>query len=232
MLKSILATALNTLYPPLCFHCQADWSEGPLCSHCLSLLEVVDPATRCRYCFSSHVNPGQGTCRRCILEEPVLDSFAAVFDYYGPVTSLISQFKYSGKYWLAEGLAAYMAAQWVQLDWPVPDLIVPVPIPWLRRIDRGYNQSALLAKSLSKILNAPYAMCLSRSVGDCSQASLSRSLRKKLDGNTFRLRRSVDDKTVLLIDDVFTTGQTLNCCAEKLLEGCPAKIYGLSLAAA
>lgn len=169
-------------------------------------------------------------CRKCLDEEPIFDGVSAAFEYIGPITTLIPQLKYGNKYWLAEGLGGYMAAQFLQMDWPIPDVIAPVPMAWNKSLARGYNQSYLLAASVGKILKVPVKPLLKRRCGDFSQAGLTKERRIGLDGQNIRLKRSVYDQTVLLIDDVITTGSTLKRCGEALLEGCPSKIYALSLA--
>jgi ComF family protein len=122
-------------------------------------------------------------------------------------------------------------AQFFRLDWPIPDVIVPVPISLTRWLDRGYNQSALIAKEMSTLLEVPALDVLKRRSGDYSQAGLSYAQRKTLSSNSFLLKKSlsIQEKTVLLIDDVYTTGTTLACSAEALCAGFPEHIYGLTL---
>lgn len=124
-----------------------------------------------------------------------------------------------------------MAYQFLQLEWPKPDLIVPIPLTFTHQLSRGYNQSLLLAEELGKILDIPVKSILKRKFGDYSQAGLSFKQRVALAENTFSLKdkNSIQDLTILLIDDVVTTGTTLKLAAEALQEGFPSHIYGMTL---
>jgi ComF family protein len=160
-----------------------------------------------------------------------LDKIAAAFDYEGPAATLMRQLKYGGQSYLAQGAGAYLTAQFLRLEWPMPDYIIPVPMSFMHWLDRGYNQSLLLAESMGEMIQRPVQDILYRRSGDYSQAGLSRWQRQELDGRTIRLNATLDlrDKTVLLVDDVMTTGSTIRKCAEVLMEAAPARIYGLVL---
>jgi ComF family protein len=138
--------------------------------------------------------------------------------------------KYGNQRYLAEGMGAFLFAQFEQLGWPIPDMIVPVPISWLRRMDRGFNQSLLLAKELANYIDCPCEDILKRRSGDFSQAALSLEQRQGLVGDSFYLsdKANIKGKTILVIDDVLTSGSTLHRCAEALMEGVPNRLYGLT----
>lgn len=155
---------------------------------------------------------------------------AAACEYQGPAATMIRLMKYGDQPELAEAAAAFLAMQWIQLDWPSPDYIVPVPCSWLRRFERGYNQAELIAGALGKLINAPVNLSLRRSIGDYSQAGLSREQRLQQPLKSFHLQNcsELEDKIILLVDDVMTTGRTLNVCAEALHEAFPRDIYGMT----
>lgn len=224
---------VNLVYPPLCLHCKESITEDThiFCEACLGLMQLIDPAERCPHCFSSNYSLESRHCPECQRTPPILNAIAAAFDYVGPAACLVRKLKYSDKSYLSKGCGAYLAAQFLQLDWPMPDLIIPVPISLTHLLERGYNQSYLIANTLSEILQCPLQDALNRSSGDYSQAGLSRKQRMELDGQLFSLKKEqqLQDKTLLLIDDVMTTGSTLRKCAEVLMEECPAKIYGLAI---
>lgn len=224
---------VNLVYPPLCLSCKESVSDDArfLCENCLSQLQLIDPAERCAFCFSAQYSPEKHLCEECARTPPLLNRMAAAFDYIGPSACLVKKLKYSQQAYLAKGLGAYLAAQFLQLEWPMPDVIIPVPIVLPHRIERGFNQSALLAYGLSDMIQSPVQEALVRKSGDYSQAGLSRKQRMQLDGALFCLKKkqNLQDKCILLIDDVITTGSTLRKCAEILLEECPASIYGLAV---
>lgn len=229
----VFRSLLDLIYPALCLHCRSLVSNSSvnLCDTCVSLLELIDFSERCPYCFSSDFNSEKHLCAECYLRLPSLDGFAAAFDYLGPAATLVSQIKYGNQPYLAKGCGAYMAAQLLRMDWPIPDVIVPVPIAKMHWFERGYNQADLLAKSLAVILEKPITQPLKRKSGGWSQAGLSRNQRLNLPKSSFEWKRKVDfaDKKILIVDDVSTTGSTLRQCAEVLLESCPASIYAITL---
>ena len=233
MFRKALESTLSLVYPPLCIECGEGVGEGTTlyCSGCLELLDPIDRSQRCPYCFSHDYCARRRLCAHCIREEPLFQGMAAVYEYQGPPATLVKRIKYGGQPGLAPGAAALMAMYWLDLEWPKPDLIVPVPLPFSRWVGRGFNQSDLLARGLGRIIDVPVARVLARSSGDFSQAGLTRKQRLSLTSGRFYLKKrgtAIGDQTVLLIDDVTTTGTTLRRCAEALLPGCPANLYGLT----
>lgn len=222
---------VNLLYPPLCLHCRQLAPHHPmLCSDCQQLLDLIDCQGRCPRCFKEN-SDADGYCQHCARESSLFNGYAAAFEYEGPAATLVKQLKYANMPYLSKGLAAAVAVQCVQLRWPVPDVIVPVPIPWNRLLQRGYNQSALISRDLSAYLQVPTKEVLRRSAGDFSQAGLNRQQRKRLDASRFFLREksAIKGSVVLLIDDVATTGTTLNVCGEALLNAQPKSLYAMTV---
>lgn len=232
--KALSRSFSHLFFPKLCLCCSDDIpGEGYLCGKCLPQLELINPLERCPLCFSVEYCPEQLCCAFCKQQPPLLQGIAAAFDYVGPAASLVRKLKYGQQPYLAKGAAAFMAAQFIELSWPMPDWIVPVPISLMHGWQRGYNQSLLLAQHLADILQTPVCNALKRHSGDYSQAGLDREQRNRLNRASFVLKKDVAvslyDSTLLIIDDVMTTSTTLRCCADVLLEGCPAKIYALTL---
>lgn len=231
--KDIVKSFCHLIYPPICLHCRGTLQDDNplLCEICLDLLTLIDPAERCPHCFSADFYHSKQQCPDCHRQKPILNRMAAAFDYVGPAATLVKSMKYSNKPYLCEGLSGYLAAQFLKLQWPMPDLIAPVPIAFTHWIQRGYNQSQLLSQGLSKLLNCPHQEVLTRKSGDYSQAGLTRKQRMTLNGQKISLKANVNlqDKIILLVDDVTTTGSTLRKCAEILIEGCPSHIYGLTV---
>lgn len=215
-------------------HCRESLDEKyPLfCQTCLDLLDLIDPSTRCPYCFTSEIdNENQSCCLECRKKPQIMRRIAAAFDYEGPAATLIKQLKYGGKPYLAEGAGAFLIAQFMRLEWPFPDIIVPMPMAPLRKFDRGYNQSVLLAEAVGQLLNRPVLDILKRSSGDFSQAGLSYKQRMELSDHVITLKPTdqLRDKCLLLIDDVVTTGSSLQRCAQALAGGFPESIYALTV---
>ena len=110
--------------------------------------------------------------------------------------------------------------------------IVPVPLHWLKKLIRGYNQSALIAKRLSKLIGIPYLDPLCRSRWTRSQTKLTRTKRKQNLKNVFKLKNGIDleSKSIILVDDVFTTGSTMAACTLELLNAGANHVDILALA--
>jgi ComF family protein len=227
-----LDSVLDLVYPPMCLHCEDPVASGaPLCLFCQSLLELIDPKERCPRCFTHEFVPGQVACPKCWDEEVAFSAVGSAFDYIGPAVRLVCLFKYSKMHGLAKGLAGYLVAQYLRLGWPLPDLIVPAPIQPSHWWDRGYNQSDLLAQEVGRILGVPVESLLRKQEGDWSQAGLSKRQRTQLSSESIWIadREAVQDKVVLLIDDVLTTGTTLRRCSDALYEGFPTELYALTV---
>lgn len=236
-MKNVILSCLNSfcnlLFPPHCLHCHSAVKNANfiLCEDCISKMELIDPLERCPSCFSIEYCQERKKCSDCQPGESGFKKMAAAFDYLGPPATIIRKLKYGNQPYLAKSAAAYLVAQFVKLDWPMPDLIIPVPISFMHLIERGYNQSLLIAEGVSRLLNKPINSPLQRLSGDYSQAGLNFKQRASLKATTLRLRKNhhIYDKRILLIDDVMTTGSTLQKCAEILYEGFPLEIYALTL---
>lgn len=231
-IKSICKSFANLIYPPICLHCNCGVYDAdvPLCQNCLQLLELIDPTERCPFCFSVDFDPEHRVCANCFKRPPFLNGIAAAFDYIGPAATLIKKMKYGDLPYLSKGCGAYLAVQLLQLNWLEPDVIIPMPITLSHLMERGFNQSLLLANELGKLINCPVEESLVRDSGEYSQAGLSRKQRLTLDGAAFYLKpgTSYADKNILIVDDVMTTGSSLRRCAEAITETNPRSIYGLT----
>lgn len=232
-IKKLFSSIEGLLYPPLCLHCKnsIEGHSALFCAHCSPLLDLIPTSERCPFCFSHQDGCKRRACSQCQKSAADFNGLAAALDYQGPAATLVQCMKYENQPYLAEGAASFLVMQWAKLEWPLPDLIIPVPITWMHRIFRGYNQSALLAKSFGKIVNRPVAELLLRRNSGWRQAGLTKMQRKELTPASFSLRRPfcLQDKIVLIIDDVLTTSMTMRCCSQVIAGGYPKSIYGLCL---
>jgi ComF family protein len=194
----ILSQLKNLIFPPECWHCNVPRAHL-LCESCRGLLDIlpVDPS------------------------KPIV-----TFEGQGPAWTLIKILKSGKAPKLAEGLAGYMALQYLKIELPLPDLIVPVPQSLFRSLQVGYNPSLLLAIQLGKILNRPVFQLLRRRRQWVRQMNLDKERRYRLSVENFAWKKkiSIEKKTILLLDDIVGTGATLRACAQKLYEGFPLKV--------
>jgi ComF family protein len=224
-LERLGRTVLDLLYPPSCVLCGRGGAF--ICQTCLSAAPRAD-GLRCDRCWL----PLRGAdCARCAERPLALSRLRSVFRYEGDVQRLVHDFKFSGYSCLAEPLADEMAML-LQSSGLAPDVIVPVPLTGSRRRERGFNQAALLTKRIAKACDARVEEALARRQFRSPQRALTAAERwRNVEGAfSVALPDAVDGRRVLLIDDVATTGATLDACARVLLEAGASAVDGLTLA--
>lgn len=155
--------------------------------------------------------------------------------FSAPLKDLIHQTKYSRQWGLAEHLAVRLVAQKSVLELlDHADVLVPVPLHFLRHFGRGFNQAEIIARQISRNSGKPVVRAVSRVRHTPSQTQLTKEARRKNVRKAFRLLKpdSIRSKHVVLIDDVMTTGATLQAVARTLRPARPASISALVLAVA
>lgn len=148
--------------------------------------------------------------------------------YTDGTIALIAKFK-NGSPWLCGYFAKLIAEK--MKSFPKIDLIVCVPATAAKKRERGYNQSDLLCRKLSEILNIPYENAIVKTRETRGQKQLSRAERVRNLDNCFRAnRKSVGGKTVLIVDDIMTTGLTLESVCKALKKAGARKVYAATVA--
>lgn len=220
---------LSIFYPQRCIGCSKYGQV--LCFDCAAKIETVK-TTICPLCGKISLN-GQ-YCSKCAKKENIFATGIIVAAHYesGPLKQVIYDFKYSGVIDLADILSELIFDQ-VKNRFNLKNVvIVPVPLTAKRKNTRGYNQSQLLARNLSKKLGISGGDALKRTRETKSQVGLSRDERLLNLQNAFTCQDAelVDKKIVFLIDDVTTTGATINECAKALKDAGAKKIWGVVVA--
>ena len=232
--KASLRVLLDALMPPQCLVCGVSvGTPGSLCSQCFSDFNFIVPplCTACGVPLDA-LTADHFLCGACVRELPVFQRARAVFIYDDVSRPLIIKFKHNDRTDAAIHLARWMARAGAELIQDC-DLIVPVPLHRRRLFIRMYNQSSLLANALSKQVNIPVdARVLARTKLTQSQGGLNRKARLKNVSKAFSVPDApkVQGKKILLIDDVLTTGATVNECARVLLENGAKSVDVLVLA--
>ncbi len=226
-LGRIKENVLDLLFP---LHCVGCGREGDLiCSDCQADLPRIAPPW-CPRCGLPISRPQIcGTCREA---PPVLDGLRAPFRFEGAIREAVHSLKYKNLRVMAAPLARLLAEH---LDEePAPsDLLVPVPLHPKRLRERGYNQSQLLAQSLSQLVALPVATDSLRRGKDTAPQARASSVdeRRANVAHAFTCKPGlVGGKRVLVIDDVTTTGATLDACAVALKKAGAASVWALTVA--
>lgn len=156
----------------------------------------------------------------------------APFLYEAPITTVIQNLKYfNGKY-LAPNLSSFLVDEFVLSGWKV-DLVIPIPLNKNRLKQRGFNQAELLCCKFKDVLNLNVdTTSFERVVDTPTQTQLTKKQREKNLKNAFKVtnKNTIKNKSILLIDDVFTTGSTMEEASKILLNGGAKQVYALTLA--
>jgi len=219
-------TTIDWLFPPTCGGCNKMGVRW--CSKCQQSTKLIE-APICEQC-GQHMSTS-GLCARCREFSSQITAIRSWAVFEGPIRQAIHRIKYHQDLALASVFANSLGKFFRdQLNWQI-DIIVPVPLSRARKKQRGYNQAALLAKPLAWELESPYQnKALKRVVDTRSQIGLSLIERRVNVADVFRASPIAANKSILIIDDVATSGSTLEACADALNQAGAKVVYGLTLA--
>lgn len=226
--ETLVGPLLNLLFPPRCVVCRqaGTW----LCPECVNRLPRLSGPV-CPRCGAP--SPRATLCRDCQNAPLRLEGIRSVSPFRGPIRAAIHYLKYRHARELADPLGELMARYWQQTPLPA-EVIVPVPLHFSRLRRRGYNQAALLAWALSHRIGLPMeedALCRVRATAP--QMRLKAADRRRNVEDAFRCTTDrLGGRRVLLVDDVCTTGTTLEACADALRAGGVREVWALTLARA
>lgn len=230
-------TLLDLLYPGkhLCYLC---WNEVEgqkdrgVCENCTArILNASKKLTSCSHC--SYFTKAS-VCPNCVDWEESLYRVVSVVPYYGMYREMIQNLKYGKRKELAAPLG-YLMARKILLAAPKIrfDYVIPVPLHPYKGLERGYNQSRLLAEQIADELRIPMDInVLKRIRYEDTQTKLGKKERRRNIEGAFKLAEEglSKGKRILLIDDIVTTGATLQECAYILRRGEAGEIWGLTWA--
>lgn len=233
----MLAKTLDFFFPPQCLVCQALVpAHGTLCLECWKNVPfIAEPFCHCCGLPFTHGTAGeQALCGDCLREQPPYAQARSAFLYDEHSKALVIKLKYNDQLHLASVYSGWLAKA-------AGDMlrrctaIVPVPLAWRRFVGRRYNQAALLADALGKktgLVVMPDALL--RRKHTPPQTGLSRAQREQNMQGAFaanpKRKMALQDKTLLLVDDVMTTGATLDACTRCLLKAGAREVNVLTLA--
>ena len=221
-----------------CICCGRPIDERMPYSLCPSCVRILAWANRenCRKCGKPlGLMPESEFCEDCRKEERPFEQGFVCVRYGRMERDLIHDLKYNGKPYLAEPFGELLAER-LAVEALAPDLIVPVPMYRPKERSRGYNQATLLAKAIARRSGTPcLPRLLLRTKDTTPMSRLSAEERRENARAVFGVRKDgatlLRGKTVLLVDDVFTTGSTAGSCAEALLSAGADRVYVAAFAA-
>ena len=227
---------LSLLYPPHCAACGADTEAGVyLCAACAEQVKRIE-APFCRQCsqpFDGAIE-GEFTCFQCKERGYHFDCAVTRFISRGVVRDYIHRFKYDRQYYLRHPLADWMAEALddERIRSQPFDAFVPVPLHPARYRERDFNQAEVLAKLIAKRAGRPVLKALKRVRYTSTQTKLDREERMENLRNAFRVRHAsaVQSRHLILVDDVFTTGSTVEECARVLRQAGAASVRVVTVA--
>lgn len=246
---SVFWYILNYISPRICFLCKSSTLTFGLCSNCWKNVNFISE-NRCSQCgcalqlslteynlcemcnlsIQKHTN-----CRKIIQNTTYVESNISVFMYEGIGKSIILQLKNKHYWYIIPFLRGILSKNLIKshILYEI-DFVMPVPLHYTRLLQRGYNQSEIIAQILAKNLDKKLIHGLKRQKKTTPQEKMNLDERKKNLANAFTVRRKfsqiLEKKTILLVDDVMTTGSTLNECAIALKSAGVSKVYSLTLA--
>ena len=235
-LGAVPCLVLNAVLPPQCLSCGVTVERnGSLCSKCWEAVSFISPPY-CALCgFPFEFDQGAGAlCAACHQMRPAFDRGRAVMRYDQASRPFLLGFKHGDRTEGAPAYGAWLARAGRELVREA-GVIAPVPLHWTRLWTRRFNQSALLAQALGKVAEkAVQPDLLLRQRATPPQGRLSRSQRRQNVAGAFALNPAhADDaagQSVLLVDDVWTTGATLSACAAALRKAGAARVDVLVMA--
>lgn len=232
-----LQRLLDVIYPPHCVVCRR--AGAVVCASCLSDMHPPDApiCTHCGQTIPHAGHPAPRLCSDCANGRgPVhLDGVRVAAAYAGAARTAVLALKYGGQPRVAAFLAPLMMAPF-QCDIHIADMVVPVPLHVGRKRDRGYNQAEMLARAFASLQGLHVRTDIPRRTRATeAQARLSRDERRQNVAGAFALTSTaaaaaVKGKRILLVDDVTTTGSTLDAAAQPLRNAGAASVWGLAFA--
>ncbi len=226
----MLNNFLNILFPETCPVCKnkSDSHEtAPICSKCWEAVKPYEGPS-CNRCGRPLISDISSICGACHKSEPYFERALCFGLHEGALQKAISLFKFNGIKRLSSPLSKKIALKRL----PATHIVIPVPLHKRRLKEREFNQSALLGKHIADISGAPLILnSLIRSRDTLPQVGLNAKERKKNIRNAFKVHepQSVKGKRVMLVDDVFTTGATVQECSKVLKKAGAKEVHVVTL---
>lgn len=237
MIKS-LTSLRDLIYPKTCVLCEKKLQNQSqdLCQLCYNKTKVME-SMRCEICSKPHIDQG-ALCQDCQNHARSHMTGYGHFIYEDQVKEAIYKMKFKRQTWIAKQFAHILAQAYVDKGMKknqAVDGLVPVPMYFMKRGTRGYNPPQWMAKEMGRQWDLPvYDQVLLQVKPSKSQKSLGKAGRERNLNQAYAMHKKnknkVKNKTLLLVDDVYTTGATVNACGKTLLEAGAKGVYFITIA--
>ncbi len=226
----------NCIYPLTCPICNDvlvpdNTHKAYVCGKCINKISYISGAVCCK-CGKPIDNSKQEYCFDCSRKHHLYTQGVGVWTYTAAIKNSIYNFKYHNKKIYGEFYARemYLNCKTILQNWNA-DVIIPVPLHKSRQRVRGYNQAEIVAKHLSEYINIPIdKKVLERVMNTAPQKELNDKERVKNLENAFKtITNVVKYKKVILVDDIYTTGTTVDSCTKVLIEAGVEDVYCISM---
>lgn len=236
-LRTSMAMLGQMVFPRACLGCQIVLPDSgqPWCLDCLGQLMAVTGDSYCRRCGTT-CQPHelrQAECQQCRGGRPAIDEFVRVGRYHGLLADLIRRYKFGGQQYLDAPLAGLLAEAITGREWQAElDGVITVPGDWRARWRYRFNPVGLIAAGVGRRLGVPVYSALTVRGKKHRQTELTESLRRENVRGKFQLKKQVriEGSAVCIVDDVSTTGTTLQVIARLLKEAGAARVYAAVIA--
>lgn len=215
----------NLIFPRICVNCNDVPVEDFLCHNCIEELEFITDRYICKICgepfsyYGGSENKGSHLCQRCIENKYYFSKCRSISPYTGYLRTLLHNYKYNGKSELAS-FFTWFVSEYYPEDLEDCDILIPVPVFINKLRQREYNQCAVIGEGVARFFDMEYDPFILRKIRDTRaqvdigyESERKRNVRGAFIINNFE---SINEKKILLFDDVFTTGSTTNECSKVL----------------
>ena len=236
--NDLVETLLDFVYPRniyclLCGEAIEKTEPYSLCSACRGQIRFITSrfCEKCGKPLESMYLPTK--CPDCIQSTHYFTKGFSCVEYDDNIKKLVYDLKYHNKRYLAYHMAEMMTERFMKMGWGKPDLIVPIPLHRKKERDRGFNQSALIARYIGAFLGIPVeCKGVLRMKETEIQNKLNREERKENLKNAFKIieNNKFSNKKVMILDDIYTTGSTIDACAKELCKAKPREINCMTFA--
>lgn len=227
--NALISNLLNIIYPSSCPVCRSAsdvFIYSPICKRCWSQIKRYTGPS-CRICAMPFPSEFSSICKQCLKQPPPFSKVITYGIYEGVLAEAINHLKFYGVRRISKPLGKLMS----KLVLPFVDGIVPVPLHIKSLRERGFNQSLIIARPLSKSQHIPLLMDVLIKIKETPpQIGLSAKERIANMRNAFSVHGDVKDMCVLLVDDVMTTGATVTACSSALMKAGAREVFVLTLA--